>query len=311
MTSGLRDGRQRGLGLDAAPLTLAAGGNAALCTLVGIEGAFSRDLGAQFAASDAGQRAGDMTGGCLDVALARECEAARASQKRGFVRYGVGSPYIDIRLPCGGGLDILVDPFPDPAVCKAALSQLRNRRPVALFCPLDDRPAGMQLRPWKVGERSGLIEKERMFRRVYHPLLRLLIFGDSPEADALAGLADFHGLACEQLRPASQHGTRGLFLGRPPEAMEVDPWTAIILLFHDHEWEIPLLDWALRTQAFYIGAMGGRRTIDRRLDRLREQGWGDADVARIHGPIGLWRAKDAPTLALSVLADLSARMAAA
>lgn len=124
MTSGLSDGRQLGLGPDVAPLVLAAGGDAALCTLVGIEGGFSRGLGAQFAVSRDGQRAGDMTGGCLDAALARECEAARSARARRLVRYGMGSPYIDIRLPCGGGLDILIDPFPDPTICAVALPQL-------------------------------------------------------------------------------------------------------------------------------------------------------------------------------------------
>lgn len=297
---------------DLAPLALAAQGGAALCTLIGIEGSFSRGLGAQFAVGADGRRAGDMTGGCLDAALARECEAARAAGTRRIVRYGAGSPFIDIRLPCGGGLDVLVDPFPDPAVCAAALSRLESRRPVALVCPLDDGCAGLRLRPWQAGEGSRLIARARVFRRVYHPAPRLLIFGDSPEAAALARLADFHGMEGRRLRPAGGDGATGLFLGRPPDGVDVDPWTAIVLLFHDHEWEAPLLDWALRTPAFYIGAMGGRRTAARRREQLRRQGWSDAEVARVQGPIGLWGpARDAPTLALSVLADLVARLASA
>jgi xanthine dehydrogenase accessory factor len=79
----------------------------------------------------------------------------------------------------------------------------------------------------------------------------------------------------------------------------------VLLLFHDHEWEVPLLDWALGTPAFYIGAQGGAPAREERLERLRAAGHGGADLARIRSPVGLIpAARDPNVLALSVLADV-------
>lgn len=296
------------LSKDAAPLRLAATGDAALCTLIRIDGPFSRALGAQFAADGAGERAGDMTGGCLDTTLATECASARASGERRVVRYGQGSPFIDIRLPCGGGLDILIDPFPSAGQCAAAVASLRDRQPISMALPLPGTSRAMELRPGQPGERSCLNEDEGVFSRVYYPVLRVIVFGDSPEATALVRLCTFFGLECRQLTPAGAERPDGLFLGQIPQDLQLDPWTAVVLMFHDHDWEVPIIDWALRTSQFYVGALGGERTAASRRELLRARGWDEAGLSRVEGPIGLFGpARDADTLALSVLTDLVAR----
>ena len=90
--------------------------------------------------------------------------------------------------------------------------------------------------------------------------------------------------------------------------VQVDPWTAVVLMFHDHDWEVPIIDWALQTTAFYIGALGGQRTAASRRVLLGTRGWDDTALRRVEGPIGLFGpARDADTLALSVLTDLVAR----
>jgi len=79
----------------------------------------------------------------------------------------------------------------------------------------------------------------------------------------------------------------------------------VLLLFHDHEWEVPLLDWALGTPAFYIGAQGGAPAREERLERLRAAGRGEGDLARINSPVGLIpSARDPAVLALSILAEV-------
>ena len=94
--------------------------------------------------------------------------------------------------------------------------------------------------------------------RRYIPPARLQLFGEGPELDALVALAAAVGL------DTAAHGKDALSLGRQPSALvPPDPWTAVVLLFHDHEWEQAILEWALETPAFYIGAQGGfeaRRT---------------------------------------------------
>lgn len=289
---------------DAAPLRLAAEGGA-LCTLIGIDGPFSRALGAQFSVGADGSSAGDMTGGCLDRALADECAKARESGVRRLVRYGQGSPFIDIRLPCGGGLDILIDPRPVTQVCDAALDVLRSRRPATLAVPLPDVEEPMALVSWQSGDQSH--RETSFFHRVYHPALRLHVLGGGPEAASLARLAGQYGIECFCHAPAGEGGGGSLYLGQPPAGVPTDAWTAIVLLFHDHDWEIPLIDWALGTPAFYIGALGGQRTAAMRKAALLAKGWPEAEVGRVRGPIGAFGpARDADSLALSVLAELVA-----
>jgi len=296
------------LAKDAAPLRLASKGQAALCTLISIDGPFSRALGAQFAIDEAGETAGDMTGGCLDAALARECANARVDGERRVLRYGQGSPFIDIRLPCGGGLDISIEPFPNAGECTAAVGRLLERQPINMALPLPGTAAAMELRSWQPEERSFLAEDAGIFHRVYYPGLRVIVFGDSPEATALVRLCAFHGVESQQLTPAGAERPGGLFLGQAPQDMKIDPWTAVVLMFHDHDWEVPIIVWALQTTAFYIGALGGQRTAASRRVLLGTRGWDDTALRRVEGPIGLFGpARDADTLALSVLTDLVAR----
>ena len=98
---------------------------------------------------------------------------------------------------------------------------------------------------------------------------------------------------------------QGLSLNLVPKNLTADRWTAVLLLFHDHEWEHALLDWALRTPAFYIGAQGGAPAREERVEKLVDAGHPADDIARIHSPIGLIpRARDSQVLALSALADV-------
>jgi xanthine dehydrogenase accessory factor len=256
---------------------LAAAKHAALCTIVGIEGSFSRRLGAQLAVAEDGTRAGDMADKCLDDELAVQARTAMAEGQARVLRYGEGSPFIDFRLPCGSGLDILVDPAPDRAALRRCLADLDARRAAAL--PLA----------------SNLLSERR-----YVPPLRIVMLGAGAEVAALEKLAAAQGIAIERLDAGGD-----LALGRAPEWLEADAWTAVLLLFHDHEWEYSLLEWALGTSAFYIGAQGGAPARETRMERLRASGHGEAALARINSPVGLIpRARDPAVLALSILAEV-------
>jgi xanthine dehydrogenase accessory factor len=92
-----------------------------------------------------------------------------------------------------------------------------------------------------------------------------------------------------------------------PADLEADRWTAVVLLFHDHEWEHALIDWALSTPAFYIGAQGGAPARAERIERLKASGHSEEAIRQIRSPIGLIpHARDAGVLALSILADVVA-----
>ena len=266
---------------DHAALVRAAQGDAALCTIVGIDGSFSRRVGTQLAVAPDGERAGDMADRCLDDELANRAREAMDEEAPRLLRYGQGSPFVDFRLPCGAGLDIWIDPHPDRAALEHCVAELTARHAAAL--------------PIALPSDAGLL-----LQRLYIPRLRLVILGAGAECAALVRLAREQGVEVEWRRADD-----GLALGQPPEGLAVDPWTAVLLLFHDHEWEHALLDWALGTPAFHIGAQGGAPAREERIARLIAAGRSDAELARIKSPVGLIpHARDPQVLALSVLAEV-------
>lgn len=261
-------------------LRLAARGDAALCTIVGIEGSFSRRLGAQLAIARDGQLAGSLSDGCLERELAIQAVAAHTEGKPRLLRYGRGSPFIDFRLPCGSGLDIVIDPAPDATLLQRAVTALDGRRSFDLRLPV---------------EQPHLLE-----RRVYLPALRLVLLGAGPELAWTAQLARALGIECEARSPDN-----GLMLDRAPQGLHVDAWTAVVLLFHDHEWERALLEWALRGDAFHIGAVGGEKAREGRRVLLEAASFDPGRIARVRSPVGLIpHARDPRTLALSILAEI-------
>ena len=271
---------------DLSALSAAGTEGVALCTIVNIEGSFSRRMGAQLAVTRDGLTIGSLSDGCLEMQLATEVGKARGRQEKRLLRFGRGSPFIDFRLPCGSGLDILVDPAPDVRSILLALDRLERRMETALDLPLPlDAPV------------------EFLRIRHYVPPLRIMLFGEGPELASLVTMASAIGIDVQSFDKQSND----MALGRVPGEIAADPWTAIILLFHDHEWERALLGWAMRTSAFYIGAQGGARAREDRVTGLQRQGFAQDAIERVRSPIGLIRhARDPVVLTLSVLAEIVA-----
>lgn len=273
---------------DHAALRAALDEGTGLCTVVGIDGSFSRRVGAQMAASRAGV-AQAIAGSLADVCLERQLAGDLAGLAPGAVpmlqRYGRGSPIIDFRLPCGGGLDILLDPAPDRDALAKAVQALDARQPASVPLPVPaDAPAHL------------------LRARPYIPPLSLILLGEGAELAATAALARTMGLAT-QVYAKEEAGA--LHLGAAPQGAQADAWTAILLLFHDHEWERTILRWALDTPAFYIGAQGGLRARMARLDDLARDGVNETQLSRITSPIGLIpRTREPGVLALSALAEI-------
>ncbi|MFT4027528.1 MAG: XdhC family protein [Novosphingobium sp.] len=254
----------------------------ALCTVTQIDGSWSRRLGAQLAVLPDGSTRGSLADGCLEKALAAEALAGGDAR---VLRYGAGSPFLDIRLPCGSGIEVMVDPAPDRAAVADACAALTRREPADLA--IGQAPQGA-------------------FVRRFLPKLRLAVLGSGPEVTALARLARAQGIDCLVGGPSDDPGTDHVIaLGRAP-ALPVDPWTAIAVLFHDHEWERSILPWALGSPACYVGAQGGRGARETREAMLTETGWDPADP-RLRSPIGVFaHARTPSVLALSVLAEIVA-----
>lgn len=273
-----------------------------LVTLCGVVGTSSRAPGCQMVVADDGRYTGSFSGGCIEATIVREALDVLAAGVGRTVRYGSGSPYIDVRLPCGGGIDLVFTPQPDASAIADALLLLDQRKSACLA----------------IGENaieaSG--RKPQLFALRIAPSLRILAFGQGDDLIAFATFAKDYGAIVEAITPdgptsqqLSAASIKTHLIDRrgqlPP--VEGDPWTAVVFLFHDHDWEESLLPFALEMRAFYYGAIGSKRTHELRLENLVRQGVDDALIEKLQGRIGLIPAtRDPALLALSVLAEVAA-----
>tara|TARA_Y100001947_G_scaffold157894_1_gene169397 strand:- start:1589 stop:2317 length:729 start_codon:yes stop_codon:yes gene_type:complete len=234
-------------------------------------------MGAQLAVLPDGSTLGSLADGCLEAQLASDMRELKAPT---VIRYGRGSDVIDFRLPCGSGLDILLDPAPDRGACRRAIESLGGRTPASLTLP-------------------GISPLQN---RNYIPALRIAAFGEGPELQKLDALAHALDISLDC------HEKDRLSLGQRAKDCQLDRWTAALLLFHDHEWELPLLEQALDSEAFYIGAQGGENARVARTMALTQRGVAEEQIARIRSPIGLIPSCKTPaSLALSAISEIVAQ----
>ena len=275
----------------------------ALVMITGTEGGAVRREGALMAVTETGARCGYLSGGCIDADIALHARHAIATNTPRQLRYGKGSPFVDIRLPCGGGIDLAVIPQPDASSMNAAATGLRARQAVTL-----ELASLMSSAPDSIAAD---------FRAQYHPKLKLRIAGIGADPVALIKLARSMGLDAAlwsqdevcRANAANISGTTPIPLTVPdtlPEAND-DTHTAFILMAHDPDWETPLLKQALAGSAFYIGAVGSPNTHKKRCEALKAHGVSEHEIARIHGPVGLVPSmRDASMLAVSCMAEIIA-----
>ncbi|MEL6690388.1 MAG: XdhC family protein [Pseudomonadota bacterium] len=284
-------------------------GDAVLTVIAGVEGPSYRPVGAMMAVFPGGERTGTLSSGCIEADIAHHAETVLKEGKTTLLRYGRGSPFIDIQLPCGGGLDILLVPRPD----RAALSRVLEHRTSRIPCTLeiDTASGAMAVQP------SGQTEfRDGILHILFEPEINFLVFGKGPEATTFASLVQAAGYPNTLLSPdtetldiakAAGCGTKQLLNRAFPVDLASDDRTAVVLFFHDHDWEPPLLAGALDTDAFYIGAQGSQRARDARMLELEGMGISEDARARLTGPVGLIpSARDPGTLAVSVLAEILA-----
>lgn len=299
--------RRQGLNSDPIEALLRDERAGVLATIVGVEGPSYRPLGAVMAVFEDEQRVGSLSSGCIEKDIALHALTVLATGQPRSIRYGRGSPFIDIKLPCGGGLDILLVPRPDKESLRRLSSKRAARQPVSLT--IDTQSGEMTL-----GDAvdTGLVGVA--FTRFFAPEIRFLVFGKGPEAGTFAALVQSAGYPNlllspddETLEHGKQAGCETQHLHSPgfPADLAVDTRTAIVLFFHDHDWEPPILAAAVAHPAFYIGSQGSMMARDARMRDLSALGIDSGALARLRGPIGLLpSARDARTLAISVLAEV-------
>jgi xanthine dehydrogenase accessory factor len=298
-------------------------------------GSAPRDPGAALAVSAAGEVAGSVTGGCVEPAVIREATEVLNGSRGRICRYGLtDDDGFDVGLSCGGTIAIAVYPL-DPALVAPLGTAVEADTPVALTVRLADERFGEQRLVsgegalsgdavesaaralLELGE-SGVVETgegELVFVESYAPRPNLYVFGASDHVAAVVTAAKFLGYRVTVCDPRTTFMTRERFpdadelvIEWPDRFLEhapVDARTAICMMTHDLKFDVPALKRALATNAGYIGAIGSEKTRTERDARLRDEGVGDADLARLHAPIGIQIGARTPEeVAITIAAQL-------
>ena len=290
-----------------------AGHSVVMGTITRTWGSAPRPVGSVVAVRDDGQIAGSVSGGCIeDDLIARMREKALAADAPQVVRYGVsGDEAARFGLPCGGTLELVLEPLAAHSRVEELLSRLAAGERVRRTLALDS--GAVTLAPAE-GADTVLLD-ERCLVSVHGPHWRLMVIGAGQMTVYLAQMAqalDYQVIVCD---PREEYMPELPGVQRTREmpddavlAMKPDAHTAVIALTHDPKLDDLALMEALRAPCFYVGAIGSRVNQAKRKQRLAEHfELSEAELARLHGPVGIKNgARTPPEIAVSILAELTA-----
>lgn len=291
----------------------ASGHPVALATLYRVEGSAPRGPGAQMLFT--GRRAtGYFSGDCIEGDVARHAAAVIAEGTPRRLHYGQGSPWIDIRLRCGGALHILVERVaPDCPAAAALISHASARKPCVwstdgLVRAIAEDPDAPLL--------AFAADPFRIARR-FAPPRRLVISGGDPGALALAALATAARFETILVRPGGPDGPAPLpgitYLRESPATalarLGVDRWTAYVGATHEDHHDLDGCLHALRHGAGYTAMIGARSRAEGRRHALRAAGATEAELARLHLSPGIAGLGKAPwEVATGIMAEVMQAM---
>ncbi|KDD19139.1 XdhC family protein [Bordetella bronchiseptica] len=291
---------------------LASGRRVHLVTVVQTWGSAPRQAGAMLAVRDDGQVVGSVSGGCIEDDLIARARAGTLPERAERLTYGVTRDEATrFGLPCGGTLRLVAEPLAQrDAWLDEVLQAIAEHRLVRRTIDLHTGAAALEA----AAPAEGPDFDGRMFRAVYGPHWRLLIIGANQTAQVLADIAatlDFQVIVCDPREEfhAAWHAPHATLVTTMPDdtVLEIgtDERTAIVALTHDPKLDDMVLLEALKSRAFYVGALGSRTNQEKRRERLRLFDLGDEDIARLRGPVGLPIASRTPAeIAVAVAAEL-------
>ena len=283
-----------------------------LVTVAQTFGASPRPPGSLAAIRDAGILVGSVSGGCIEDDLVARREEY-AGRRPSFAAYGVTAEEARrFGLPCGGELEVIIEADTAVEDIESLLARIGEGRIVA-------RHVDLATGAWTLGAASAGDECERnesRFTSVHGPRWRMLVIGGSEIAHYLAEVAstvDFQVFVCdprEEYRTAWRAHNAKWIEGMPDDAVlafKADGHSVILTVSHDPKLDDMALLEALKTDAFYVGAVGSKQTSAERRKRLADFDLTPQQIARLRGPVGLSiGSRTPPEIALSILADLIA-----
>ena len=284
-------------------------------TVVRTWGSSPRPPGSLMVIRDDGQVAGSVSGGCIeDDLIERVKRGELALRLPQSTTYGASADDAQrFGLPCGGTVQIVLEPLSAQSLMRDLLSAIETHRVVTRRLEMSTGLVAIEA----AREGDAVRFDGATLETVHGPRLRLLIIGAGQLARYLAAMAvmlDYRVTICDP-RPEYHEGwdtMEGVTLSRqmPDDlvlAMNLDARSAVVAVTHDPKLDDLALMEALKTPAFYVGALGSRRNNDVRRERLREFDVSAEEVAAMRGPVGLnLRGLTPPEIALSIIAEMTA-----
>jgi len=292
---------------------LAAGRKVWIVTVIETWGSAPRPPGALLAMRDDGLVVGSVSGGCVEDDLIERVRTGERVDKPSLIVYGISKDEAArFGLPCGGTLRLVQEPLLDAAWIDQILERTGKHGLVARVLDIDSGR-------WTIepASRDDSFKFDgRIMRAVFGPRWRMLIIGAGQLSRVLAQMAqvlDFDVTCCD---PREEYyltwdipGTH--FTKEMPDdvalSMQLDPHSAVVAVTHDPKLDDMALLEALKSQAFYVGALGSRANTAARKERLAMFELTPQEIARLHGPIGLDIGSKTPAeIAISILAEIIA-----
>jgi xanthine dehydrogenase accessory factor len=293
---------------------LKSGHGVVLVTVVRTWGSAPRPIGALTAIRDDGLVVGSVSGGCVeDDMIARVRAKEIAADKPALTTYGVSAEQArQFGLPCGGTLELVLEPLSEKSGIEELLERVERHELVVRTLDMETGAAGIAPGKWS----DQLEYDERVLKSVHGPHWRLLVIGAGQLSHYLAQMAqalDYHITVCDPREEyADTWKLEGVELTRemPDDtviAMNLDAHSAVVTLTHDPKLDDMALLEALKSPAFYIGAIGSRKNNEARKKRLAEFDLAKHEIDRLHGPVGLSiGSKTPPEIAIAILAQMTA-----
>ena len=291
-----------------------AGRRVVMATVIKTWGSAPRPIGALTAIRDDGMVVGSVSGGCIEDDMIDQVRAGKLVQDRpATTRYGVSAEEAKrFGLPCGGTLELVLEPLTKESGIDELLKRVERHELV--MRRLDIKSGKVTIGP---AQSTDLLTFDgATLATVHGPRWRLLIIGAGQLSTFLAQMAqglDYHVTICDPREEyAEGWDIAGVELkrGMPDEVvteMNLDGHSAVVTLTHDPKLDDMALLEALKSPAFYVGAIGSKKNNDARRHRLAEFDLSQQEIARLHGPVGLkLGAKTPPEIAIAILAEMTA-----
>ena len=285
-----------------------------LVTVIKTWGSSPRPIGATLAICDDGRVVGSVSGGCIEddlIAQVRDHGILRSVPE--IVSYGISADEAHrFGLPCGGTIELAIEPLSHASAIAELLARLERHELVARRLDLRSGAVSLCAAP------AGAVQQVDgdVLCTVHGPRWRLFIIGAGQLSRFVAQIAsamDYHVTVCdprEEYRSGWHVPGVELVHVMPDDLVieaRLDRRSAVLALTHDPKLDDLALMEALKSEAFYVGAIGSRANNARRRERLKLFDLNDAQLARLHGPVGLYIGSKTPAeIAISILAEMTA-----